>query len=110
LFTSIVRRKFGDDGQLVDTHGDYPVATRQVAIKLDVPLIDLQKLTEDWVNGMGDEPSKTMYLWTAPNEKYPEGRKDDTHLSDKGATEVAKLALQECERQKLSFSGRIEIQ
>ena len=110
LFTSIVRRKFGDDGQLIDTHEDYPVATRQVAAKLDVPLIDLQQLTEEWINGMGDEPSKAMYLWTAPNDKFPEGRQDDTHLSETGAAEVAKLALQECRRQKLAFSNRIEIQ
>lgn len=103
LFTSIVRRKFGEDGKLTDTHGNYPVAMRQVAEKLNVPLIDLQKLTESWVNSLGDEPSKAMFLWTEPNEKFPEGRKDDTHLSVKGATEVARLATNECKKQNLLF-------
>jgi lysophospholipase L1-like esterase len=104
LFTSIVRRKFGNDGKLTDSHGDYPVATRQVAKKLNVPLIDLQKLTEEWVNKLGDEPSKAMFLWTQPNEKFPDGRKDDTHLSETGAIEVARLAVEECKRQNLVFA------
>ena len=109
LFTSIVRRKFGEDGKLIDTHGDYPSAMRQVAAKLNVPLIDLQKLTEDWINSLGDEDSKAMYLYIEPNENYPEGRKDDTHLSVEGAKNVARLAMEECKRQKLDFSDRINI-
>lgn len=104
LFTSIVRRKFGDNGKLTDTHGDYPVATRQVAKKMNVPLIDMQKLTENWVNSLGDEPSKAMFLWTEPSEKFPEGRKDDTHLSEIGAKEVARLAVEEFKRQNLAFA------
>ncbi|WP_372648124.1 rhamnogalacturonan acetylesterase [Draconibacterium sp.] len=93
LFTSIVRRKFGENGKLTDTHGDYPVATRQVADSLNVPLIDLQKLTKEWVNSLGDEASKKMYLWTdITNERYTKPRKDDTHLSQKGAHNVAQLA------------------
>ena len=104
LFTSIVRRKFDKDGKLTDTHGDYPVTVRQVAQKLNVPLVDLQKFTEDWVNAMGVEPSKKMFLWTEPNEKFPEGRKDDTHLSQEGAKEVARLAMEECKKQNLVFA------
>lgn len=107
LFTSIVRRKFEEDGKLTDTHGDYPQAMRQAAQKLNVPLIDLQKLTENWINGLRDEDSKAMYLYLEPTERYPEGRKDDTHLSLEGARNVAKLAMEECRRQKLEFSDRI---
>jgi lysophospholipase L1-like esterase len=107
LFTPIVRRKFGDDKKLVDTHGDYPVAARKVAAELMVPLIDLQKLTEDWVNSLGGEPSKTMFLWTGPNEKFPEGRRDDTHLSEVGARQVAKLAMESAKEQNLAFSAYI---
>lgn len=109
LFTSIVRRKFGENGKLVETHGDYPEATRRVAKKLNIPLIDLQKLTEEWVNSMGDEPSKEMYLWVEiPSERYPDGRHDDTHLSVKGANNVALLALQECKRQELGFVSHLQ--
>ena len=92
LFTSIVRRKF-ENGLLKDTHGDYPVATRLVASQMNVPLIDLQLLTAGAVTALGDEPSKQIFLWTQSNAKFPEGRKDDTHLSVEGAHLVAKLAV-----------------
>lgn len=108
LFTSIVRRKFGENAKLKDTHGDYPDAAREVAKRMNVPLIDLEKLTEEWVNSLGDEPSKKMYLWTEANKLFPEGRKDDTHLSVEGANQVAILALKECWSQKLDFSTRIK--
>jgi hypothetical protein len=67
----------------------------------------LQKLTEDWVNSLGGEPSKTMFLWTGPNEKFPEGRRDDTHLSEVGARQVAKLAMESAKEQNLAFSAYI---
>lgn len=107
LFTSIVRRKFYEDGLLVDTHGDYPAAVRSVAERMEVQWIDLQKITEEWVSSMGDEPSKEMFLWTAPSEKYPEGRKDDTHLSDKGAHQVAQMVLEECVAMEIPFANRL---
>jgi len=94
LFTSIVRRKF-ENGMLTDTHGNYPVATRMVANEMNVPLIDLQMLTAGAVTALGDEASKQIYLWTPPTEKFPEGRKDDTHLCKEGANLVAKLAAQQ---------------
>lgn len=94
LFTSIVRRKF-ENGFLTDTHGKYPVVVRQVAEEMNVPMIDLQLLTAGAVTALGDEASKSIYLWTQPSEKFPEGRKDDTHLRKEGANLVAKLAAQQ---------------
>jgi len=94
LFTSIVRRKF-ENGMLTDTHGNYPVVTRQVAAAMNVPMIDLQMLTAGAVTAVGEEEAKKIYLWTAPTEKFPEGRKDDTHLCTEGARLVAKLAAQQ---------------
>jgi acetyl esterase/lipase len=94
LFTPIVRRKWNAQGNLEDTHGAYPLAVREVANNLRVPLIDLQPLTENLVRGTGPEGSKRLYVWVAPGESkmYPEGRQDDTHLSVLGATSVARLA------------------
>ncbi len=108
LFTSIVRRKFAENEKLTDTHGDYPVATQNVAKEMSVNLIDLRKITENWVNTLGDEPSKKMYLWTEPTDKFPEGRKDDTHLSLEGAKQVAQLALEECKKQNIAFTKHLK--
>lgn len=108
LFTSIVRRKFDETGNLKSTHGDYPEAVRKVAERLDVPLIDLQQITKEWVNSLGDESSKEMYLWTGPDENFPEGKKDDTHLSEEGAKKVAQLALAESKRKNLAFTRHLK--
>jgi lysophospholipase L1-like esterase len=94
LFTSIVRRKF-ENGMLLDTHGNYPVVTRLVANEMNVPLVDLQMLTAGVLTALGEEQSKQVYLWTPPTDKFPEGRKDDTHLCKAGAILVAKLAAQQ---------------
>lgn len=102
LFTSIVRRNFNEDGTLIDTHGVYPLETRLVALELDVPLIDLQYATEQLEETYGLEASKKLHLHYQPNEIpfYPEGKEDDTHLSLLGATEVAKLAIEQLKEVK----------
>jgi hypothetical protein len=88
-----VRRHFNEQGTLVDTHGAYPLVVREVAREMHVAFIDLQLLTEDLVSGAGPDSSKALYVWVAPGESemYPAGRQDDTHLSVRGATEVARL-------------------
>lgn len=108
LCTSIVRRKF-ENGYLVDSHGDYPLVTRQLAAEMNVPLVDLQLLTAGAVTAMGEEDSKKMFLWTPPSEKYPQGRKDDTHLCREGANLVARLAAQQLRQYGSTpgLSGRI---
>jgi len=107
LFTSIVRRKFDEKGNLVDTHKDYPIAVRKLAKQMDVPLIDLQKLTAEKVQSIGVEPTKACYLWTAPNESFPEGRQDDTHLQVAGARMVAGLAAETLKMLNMELSAHV---
>ncbi len=109
LFTSIVRRKFGDDGKLIDTHGDYLEATKNVAQQLNVPLIDLNELTEKCINSLGEKPSKEIFLWTKPNKQFPNGRSDNTHLSVKGANCVARMAVKELKKFDMEISKKITL-
>ena len=97
LFSSIVRRKFNEEGTLVDTHGEYPLAVRLVAQEYQVTFIDLQFLSEQLEESYGGEDSKKLHLHFEPGENlyYPDGKHDDTHLSKLGAIEIAKLAVAE---------------
>ncbi len=97
LFSSIVRRNFNEHGTLIDTHGEYPLETRLVALEYDVPFIDLQYFTENLEESYGLEGSKKLHLHFEPGEHpyYKDGKEDNTHLSKLGANEVAKLALEE---------------
>ncbi|MBN1378561.1 MAG: rhamnogalacturonan acetylesterase [Gammaproteobacteria bacterium] len=96
LFTSIVRRNFNEFGVLEDTHGAYPFIVRDVARELSVPLVDMQLKSEDLVLALGEEKSKQIYLWVEPgtNEMLPAGKQDNTHFNEKGATELARLAVE----------------
>jgi len=85
----------------------YAIGDSTMAEKMDVQLIDLQKITEEWVNSLGDKASEKIYVWTAPSEKYPEGRKDDTHLSEKGADHIAIMVLDECISKDVPIADRI---
>ncbi|MBD0777829.1 rhamnogalacturonan acetylesterase [Maribacter sp. ANRC-HE7] len=97
LISSIVRRNFNEQGTLIDTHGDYPLETRLVALEYNVPFIDLQYLSEQLEESYGMEGSKKLHLHFEPGEVsyYPDGRIDNTHLSLLGATEIAELAVEE---------------
>jgi lysophospholipase L1-like esterase len=103
LLSSIVRRNFNEQGTLVDTHGAYPFVAGWVAAQLDVPFIDMQLLTEEYICALGVEKSKEIYLWVAPGmyAKLPEGKQDNTHLTLKGATEYARLVATAIREQKL---------
>lgn len=109
LLSSIVRRKFNEYGVLVDTHGNYPLVTRLVAQEMNVPFIDLQWLTEKLEIQYGPEGSKNLHLHLKLGEDpyEPEGRDDDTHLSEKGATLVASLALKDAAKQGLGLKQYI---
>lgn len=97
LFSSIVRRNFNEKGVLIDTHGDYPLETRLVAMEYHVPFVDLGYLSEVLEMSYGPEKSKELHLHFKPGEIpfYPKGKADDTHLCEKGATAIANLALNE---------------
>ncbi len=127
LFNSIVRRNFGeadattvaqavvqDDirqeanpntpreetkagARLIDTHGAYLDSPRNVARELEVPFVDLNRVTRDLVEQMGPEASKQLFVWVAPKTvpALPDGREDNTHLNVRGAATVAWLAVQE---------------
>lgn len=60
LISSIVRRSFNEHGTLIDTHGDYPLESRLVALEYNVPFIDLQYLSEQLEESYGMEGSKNF--------------------------------------------------
>lgn len=80
---------------LVDTHGDYIVAPRNVARELAVFFVDMNSATHELVQNLGTERSKALFMWIPENtyEFCPKGKIDNTHLNIKGAIQVAGLAV-----------------
>lgn len=110
LCTPIVRRKFGKDGKLVNTHGEYPQAVRELATEMQVPLVDLEKLTMDAINEAGEEGSKQYYMILAAGEhpNFPEGKEDNTHLKEKGASLVARLFVTTVQKQQWPLAALLQ--
>ncbi len=116
LFNAIVRRNFrenenavaeddyrkvkldaaaADGDTLIDTHGAYLESPRRVAEELDVPFVDMNRITHDLVQGLGAEGSKQLFMWVPEGvcAACPQGRQDNTHLNVYGARTIAGLTV-----------------
>lgn len=89
LITPLYRRLFEEDGKTLvkDTHLDYPQAMIDLGKELEVPVVDLCKLSKAKIEEAGPERSKEWFIHV-PAGKYPnfmEGKADNTHLKYEGA-------------------------
>lgn len=104
LVTSMHRRRFDDKGELVDTHGDYLAAMRELAQESDIPIIDLAAKSEELFRVLGAERCKELFMWGLPGEfiAFSEGVKDDTHFQEAGAMKLAELVAEGVKELNLS--------
>ncbi len=109
LLTPVARRKFDSTGHIVGTHDLYSKIVRDVAKTENVPLIDLDKESQQLYQQMGVEFSKLLFLQLKPGEhpNYPEGKDDNTHFNELGARLVAQIVLKEIKELNLELANRI---
>lgn len=109
LCTPVDRRNFNSDGHLVPTHGIYPDIIRGVARDYHVSLIDLEKLTSEWLQKEGIQSSKKYFHKIAPgvSRLYPKGLDDNTHFNEAGARVVAEMFIKEVRAQKIKGFEKI---
>ena len=91
LLTSITRLKYDEDGILLRNHKEYPRARKEVAVLEQVPLIDLEERTYQYLRKHTKEENQRFYR-ILPKGKYPnfpDGKDDHTHLTKTGATWIA---------------------
>ena len=83
-----------------DSYHDYPIATRQLAASLNVPLIDLDEMCKPLMESLGpDYTERFWYMNLEPGEYqyYGAGSADDVHFQEMGAIEMAKLVVETIE-------------
>jgi lysophospholipase L1-like esterase len=95
LITPVARRSFDTSGKVIDTHKQYAQLVRDLAKKLNVPLIDLNQKSMDLLQQLGEDKSAMLYnqLLAGENPNYPKGVKDNTHFNELGARKMAQLVL-----------------
>lgn len=86
LITPVTRRYFDDAGRLTDSHTPYANAARALAAREQLPLLDLTRLSMDYVQALGPEASKAYFLHDPAL-----GLVDDTHFTERGALAMACL-------------------
>ena len=90
--TSTNRRTFDSTGHIYNSLGEYPMAMRTLAKKLNVPLIDLNEMSKIFYEALGPNESKKAFVYFKANA-YPNQTKDvkdDTHFNTYGAYQLAK--------------------
>ncbi len=85
--------KMVEGDSLIDTHGLYRIAPRDVARRMNVHFVDANQITHDLEQGLGTEASKRLHMWYRPGEEpsEPKGKQDNTHYNIYGAHQVARL-------------------
>jgi len=110
LATPIVRRRFDEKNEFYDVHGDYPKVVRNLSEKMNVLMLDLHKISEQYIIKLGEERSKNFYLHIDADEydSLPNGLIDDTHLSPCGAFRICDFAADEIKLKIPQLAGYLK--
>lgn len=106
LLTPVTRRYFDKEGHIKETHALYTAATLAVAKEQRVMVVDMDKLSRDLMQQLGDETSKMLFMYLAPGDhpNYPLGRADNTHFNELGARRMAQLAVNDLRAQHFALA------
>ena len=105
LVTSMNRRRFDENGKIINTLDDFPEAMRQTATEEKVSLIDLNAMSKEFYEAMGPENSKKAFVHY-PANSYPGQDKplaDDTHFNPYGAYELTRCIVTSIIKQNLDL-------
>jgi pectinesterase len=100
LLTPVARRWFKEGKLDRNCHTDYPAAMKQVAQEEGVTLLDMTTKTLDWLEGLGDEPSKAYFMIST-------GKDDNTHTIARGARKVTELVCEALQEQVPAIGGHL---
>jgi lysophospholipase L1-like esterase len=102
LVTSPERRNFDASGRIVNSHGDYPQAVRDVAREENVALLDLHDMSRRFYEALGPELAARAFA---------DSGRDRTHHDEYGAYSLARMVvegLRGCDPQLLAgLAGHI---
>lgn len=115
LVTPVTMRVKGEDGKFKIAFNNYRKQMMGLAAERNVPLLDLGARSTDYLNEIGEEASKEIYLWAEegeyPDGAYAAGVSDNAHLQEYGALVyadmVAWMIAQYCRDDKLDRLKRL---
>lgn len=98
LVTPVTMRVLEEDGSNKLCFAEYREQVLKLGEEQNIPVLDLGKRSNDYVNQIGPEASKSLYMWLEEGE-YPEGAyaagvSDKAHLQEYGAKVYADMVAQ----------------
>lgn len=102
LATPICRRTFDEQGILRDDLLVYANATKAVARKQQIQLIDLHELSCSTIQQLGPDKSQAYFIMVPAGlyQQFPAGKTDNTHLNVVGASWIAQLFVRALKHQQ----------
>ena len=97
LCTPVVQPYY-KDGQVIERMGVYADVIRRVAKVKDTYLIDIEKLTMDWINSIGEQNASLFFKNISTDTQRREYL-----LTEAGATEVSRMFVEEVLAQKIKM-------
>ena len=95
LVTPVAMRTCGEDGVFSISFAAYRESMIEIAREQKVPLLDLGARSTAYLNQIGTEESKHIYLWVKegeyPDGAYAAGVSDKAHLQEYGAKVYANM-------------------
>lgn len=98
LVTPVAMRVLGEDGRFSISFAPYREKLIEMAKEQGLPLLDLGGRSTAYLNQIGAEESKKLYLWfdegEYPDGAYAAGVSDKAHLQEYGAKVYANMVVQ----------------
>ncbi|WP_151476523.1 rhamnogalacturonan acetylesterase [Streptomyces albicerus] len=110
VVTPVSRRSYNaSTGKFNVSFPAYVDAAKAVAREENAPLVDLSAASRAYLDGIGVEASKGIFLWLAAGQypNFPNGVQDNTHFQERGAVEMARLVARAVAGLGLPISGEV---
>ncbi len=98
IVATLRRNAWNEDGTPYPAYHGYPIAARELAAEMNVPLVDLDKRSGELMIDLGKSyvgPYWYMKMVAGEYSNYPSGNSDDVHFQRAGAIEMARLVMDE---------------
>lgn len=98
LVTPVTMRIFDEEGKFKIAFNNYRKKMMEMAREQNLPLLDLAERSTAFLNQIGEEESKNIYLWVEegeyPDGAYAAGVSDRAHLQEYGAKIYANIVAE----------------
>ena len=103
LLSTVNRNSWASEYKLNSSYGQHPQAMKEAAEKYDMPFFDLYTFGFNLSEEVGKEYN-TFYRHNnyraGEYDNYPEGKEDNVHLQETGATDFSRYIVEEIEKSK----------